>query len=348
MPKFYPIRTKKINMKPTQFLRATVLFTGMVVMFACNKNSVNNGGAGSDNATDLATQADDQAQVSNEDAAVSDDVNTVLYSDPTIAGTRSLSPASATTAVNTITQVNGAQGPILNLICDASVVINKDSAIKTITITYNGNNCWGNRTRTGVVVITIPAGVHWEDQGAVVTVNIQNLVITRLRDNKSITINGNKTITNVTGGLLKNLASLGTITHTITGELSVDFENNTNRSWNVSKQRVFTYDNGIVITTTGTHSDNDGHNNVAEWGVNRKGEDFESLISEPKIIRQDCDFRLTIGENTVLRSDGVSIVIDYGLDANGNPTSCPGTGVYYMKVVVTKANGIILTKILPY
>lgn len=335
-------------MKPTQFLSATVLFTGMVVMFACNKNSVNNGGTGTDNASDLATQADDQAQVSNEDNAISDDVNTVLYSDPTIAGTRSLSPASAATAVNSTTQVNGIQGPILNLICDASVVINKDSAIKTITITYNGTNCWGNRTRTGVVVITIPAGVHWEDQGAVVTASIQNLVITRLGDNKSITINGNKTITNVSGGLLKNLASLGTITHTFTGELSVDFADNTNRSWNVSKQRVFTYDNGIVITTTGNHDDNNGHANVAEWGVNRKGEDFESLISEPKIIRQDCDFRLTAGENTVLRSDGVSMVIDYGLDANGNPTSCPGTGTYYLKVVVTKANGVILTKIMPY
>jgi len=335
-------------MKPTQFLRSTILLTGMVVMFACNKNSVNNGGTGSDNATDLATQADDEAQVSNEDAAISDDVNTVLYSDPTIAGTRSVTVGSGTTTVNSTTQVNGVQGPILNLICDASVVINKDSAIKTITITYNGTNCWGNRTRTGVVVITIPAGVHWEDKDAVVTASIQNLVITRLRDNKSITINGNKTITNVSGGLLKNLATLGSITHTFTGELSVDFADNTNRSWNVSKQRVFSYDNGIVITTTGNYNDGKGNTNVAEWGVNRKGEDFESLISQPKIVRQDCDFRLTAGENTVLRSDGSTMVIDYGLDASGNPTSCPGTGVYYMKVVVTKANGIILTKILPY
>jgi hypothetical protein len=335
-------------MKPTQFLRAAALVTGMAVMFACNKNSVNNGGTGSDNATDLSTQADDEAMVSNEDGAIANDVSTTLYYDPTIAGTSATSVGSATTAVNSTTQVNGAQGPILNLICDASVVINSDSATRTITITYNGTNCWGNRTRTGVVVITIPAGVHWEDKGAVVSATIQSLVITRIRDGKSITINGNKTFTNVSGGLLKNLASLGTITHTVTGELSVDFADNTNRSWNVSKQRVFTYDNGIVITTTGTYNDNDGHSNVAEWGVNRKGENFESLITGPKIIRQDCDFRLTGGENTVLRSDGASMVIDYGLDASGNPTSCPGSGNYYMKVVVTKANGVILTKILPY
>lgn len=335
-------------MKPTQFLRAAVMITGIGVIFACNKNNTNGGGTG-DNATELATEADDQAQVSNEDAVLSNDVNTVLYTDPTLAGTSSVaSEMAGTTETNGVVQVNGVNGPILNLICDASVLINKDSLIKTITITYNGTNCWGNRTRTGVVVISIPAGVHWGDKGAQVNASIQNLVITRLRDNKSITVNGSKTFTNVSGGLLKNLASLGTITHTITGQLSVDFENNTNRTWNVSKQRVFTYDNGIVITTTGTHTDETGNTNVAEWGTNRRGLGFESLISQPKIIRQDCDFRLTGGENTVLRSDGVTAVITYGLDSSGNPSSCPGTGTYYMKIVVTKANGIILTKILPY
>ncbi len=152
----------------------------------------------------------------------------------------------------------------------------------------------------------------------------------------------------MSGGLLKNLSSLGTITHTFTGTLSVDFANNTNRTWNVSKQRVFTYDNGIVITTTGTYTDGKGNSNVAEWGTNRDGLGFESLITQPKIIRQDCDFRLTAGENTVLRDDGFTAVITYGLDSSGNPTACPGTGNYYMKIVVTKANGIILTKILPY
>jgi hypothetical protein len=199
-----------------------------------------------------------------------------------------------------------------------------------------------------VVVISIPAGIHWRDKGATVTVDVENLVITRKRDNKSITINGTKTFTNVSGGLLENLSSLGTITHTVSGSLSITFSNGAQRSWSLSKQRVFTYDNGIVITTTGNHSDSLGNTNVAEWGTNRFGVEFESLISQPKVIRQDCDFRLVSGQNQVLRSDEVSSVITYGLDANGDPTSCPGTGTYYLKIVVTKANGTILTKILPY
>ena len=175
---------------------------------------------------------------------------------------------------------------------------------------------------------------------------LDKLTITRKRDGKSIVINGTKTITNVSGGLLKDLSSLHTITHTITGSLKVDFPNGTSRTWNVSKQRVFTYDNGIVITTTGTYSDGTD-NNIAEWGTDRFNESFKSLISAPKVIRQDCDFRLVSGQNTVITSKGTG-VITYGLDSNGDPTGCPGTGNYYFKLVWTAANGKVYTIIWPY
>ena len=335
-------------MKPIQLFRSMAILTCVGVVFACNKNNVNSGGSGGDNATELQTQADDHAQVSNEDEAVSNDVNTALYSQASIAGNSVSSMESGTTSVNSTEQVNGVTGPIHGLICDATVVVNTESDPRTITITYDGTNCAGNRTRHGVVVISIPANEHWGDKGAVVTVDVQNLVITRLRDNKSITINGTKTFTNVSGGLLTKLSSLGTITHTIAGNVSVTFDNGSQRSRSISKQRVFTYDNGIVITTTGTHTDSLGNTNVAEWGTNRFGVGFESLISQDKVIRQDCDFRLVSGQNQILRTDNVTLQITYGLDANGDPTSCPGTGTYYMKIVVTKKNGVILTKILPY
>ena len=335
-------------MKTTNLFRVLILATGIGLVFACNKNNVNNPGSSSSTNEDLQTQADDQAQVSQEDEAITNDANTALYSQASIAGNSSSSLESGATTTMSTDQVNGMNGPIVGLICDATVVVDANSDPRTITITYNGTNCWGNRTRTGVVVISIPAGVHWGDKGATVTISIQDLKITRLRDNKSITLNGTKTITNVSGGLLVHLSSLGTITHTISGDLSITFDSGKQRVWSVSKQRVFTYDDGIVITTTGTHTDSLGNTNVAEWGTNRFGVNFESLISQPKVIRQDCDFRLTSGQNTILRSDDITSVITYGLDSNGDPTSCPGTGTYYYKVVVTNARGITFTKILPY
>ena len=232
------------------------------------------------------------------------------------------------------------------LICDATVTYDTANGQRIITIVYDGTNCWGNRTRTGTVTISIPKGQHWKDAGAAATITISDLKITRVRDEKTIVLNGTKTITNVSGGLLKDLATLQTITHTIQGSLTIGFNNGTTRTWNVSKQRVFTYNNGIVITTTGTYSDGTD-NDIAEWGTNRFNESFKSLISAPKVIRQDCDFRLVSGQNTVITNKGTS-VITYGLDANGDPTGCPGSGNYYFKLVFTSVNGKVYTIIWPY
>jgi hypothetical protein len=334
-------------MKTINLFRVVMITTCMGLFFACKKDN-SAGGGSSNNQTDLQTQADDQSQVSGEDEAMTNDINTALYSQSSIAGTSSSSPESGVTTSNGIDQTNGVTGPITGLICDATVEVNTSSDPKTITITYNGTNCWGNRKREGVVVISIPAGVHWSDKGATVTISVQDLKITRVKDGKSIVLNGTKKITNVSGGLLVNLASLQTITHAITGDLSITFESGKQRVWSVAKQRVFTYDNGIVITTTGTHTDSLGNSNVAEWGTNRFGIGFESLISQPKVIRQDCDFRLVSGQNTILRTDNITTVITYGLDASGEPTSCPGTGTYYFKAVITTASGVSYTIIYPY
>lgn len=193
----------------------------------------------------------------------------------------------------------------------------------------------------------MPQATHWKDAGAVLTVNIQQLKITRVRDNKSIIINGTKTITNVSGGRLSDLATRGSITHTISGTaLSVTFDNGTQRTWQEAKKRVFTYNNGIVITTTGMHTDG-AVSGISEWGINRFGNAFVTAISQPLVVRQDCDYRLVSGEVThgKLVAD---VVVTFGLNAAGEATSCPGTGNYYFKIVWKGINGVTKTIILPY
>jgi hypothetical protein len=298
--------------------------------------------------TNLTTTGDDQEQVSNEADIISNDANTALNGQSDFSGLNSSAEISGNTEINNA----GANTQVSNLvnvhqfICDATITYDTANGQRTITIVYDGTNCWGNRTRTGTVVISMPKGQHWKDAGATATITVDTLKITRLRDGKSIVLNGTKTIKNVSGGLLKDLATLQTITHTITGSLKIDFESGLSRTWNVSKQRVFTYDNGIMITTTGTYSDGTD-NNIAEWGTNRFSESFKSLISAPKVIRQDCDFRMVSGQNTVITNKGTA-VITYGLDANGDATSCPGTGTYYFKLVWTGVNGKTYTLIHPY
>jgi hypothetical protein len=239
------------------------------------------------------------------------------------------------------------RGAQIQTICDATIVVDTLSNPRTITITYNGTNCIGNRTRTGVVVLSMAQGVRWRNAGAVLNVNFQNLKITRLSDNKSITINGTQAYTNVSGGLLINLPTLNTITHTITSSnMSVTFDNASQRNWQVARQRVFTYNNGIVITSTGTHSEG-GISGIAEWGTNRFGRTFTTAITQPLIIRQDCSFRLTSGK--VAHTTPVfNATATFGLDASGNPTACPGAASYYMKIVWTGPGGNSRTTILPY
>jgi hypothetical protein len=317
-----------------------------ISIYSCKKD---NSASQDTTSANLSTAGDDQQQVSNEADIISNDANTTLNAESDFSGSNSSSVSlTGNTEINSVGG-NTNMSALINvhqLICDATVTYDTANNQRIITIVYDGTNCWGNRTRTGTVIITLPVGQHWKDAGAIVNVTVDTLKITRLKDGKSIVLNGSKTITNVSGGLLKDLATLQTITHTIKGSLSIGFDNGTTRSWNVSKQRVFTYDNGIVITTTGTYSDGTD-NNIAEWGTNRFGESFKSLISVPKVIRQDCDFRLVSGQNTVIIDKGTS-VITYGLDANGDPTGCPGTGTYYLKLVWTGVNGKTFTIIRPY
>jgi hypothetical protein len=300
------------------------VFTLAIFFTSCQKNSGSQ--ADTDYTAESSTHSDDQSRFSNENSAAANDIDVTL---------------EATPGFN-----NRGEG-VQSLICDATIVVDTLSNPRTITITYNGTNCLGNRTRTGVIVLSMAQGVHWKNAGAQINVTFQNFKVTRLSDNKSITINGTQTYTNVSGGLLINLPTLGTITHSITSSnMSVTFDNNTQRTWQVARQRVFTYNNGVVITETGTHTDG-STTAIAEWGTNRFGHAFTTSTTIPVVLRQDCAFRIGAGKVTHTTSLYTASVT-FGLDANGNATGCPGTGTYYMRIEWTGAAGNTHSVILPY
>jgi hypothetical protein len=304
-------------------LLSVVTLAAFTTFTACKKESTVS--VTLDGSTEVTTHSDDQSNVSNDMDAVANDVNAAVESSTNFSG-RTMN---------------------INSICNATAVMDTVSNPRKITITYDGVNCYGSHSRTGVVVLSMPAGMRWKDAGATLTVTVQNLKIKRLSDNKSITINGTETFTNVSGGLLLNLPNLQSITHTITSTgLSITFDDNSVRSWQVARKRVFTWNNGgVVITITGTHSDGT-NTNIAEWGSNRFGHAFTTSITEPLIIRSDCNFRLTGG---AIKHEGfTTATATFGLNAQGNPTTCPGTGSYYLKLSWTGLGGLTHTAILPY
>ena len=313
--------------KQISYLSVLILSAGLFFS-SCKKENKTE----TDATAEFQTQSDDQAQFTTETDAVSDDANAAIETvGGSYAGERPMNPVVP-----------------LDLPCHASLAVDTVSNPRTITINYNGANCSNTRIRTGSVIISFAPGFRWAIAGQQYTVTTQNLKITRLRDNKSITINGEKTVTNVSGGRLRNLATrVNPIVHDITSSgINVTFNDGTQRNWQIAKRRTFTYDNGIVIAVSGTHSAG-VVTGIAEWGTNRAGNAFTSAILEPMVVKQSCDFRLVSGK---LQHTGpaVTTITTFGLDAAGFPvTSCP-SGVFYYKLVWTGPAGTPYTVIRPY
>jgi hypothetical protein len=317
------------------------------LLFAsCKKSNNNNSGGTSDQ--DLQTQSDDETRVSTETDAAFDDVNTVMVGQAAVTG------ASETPALRYGVAVNGGnQDTVKSSICDAVVTIDTIDNPRTITINYNGGNCLLTRVRTGSVVISIPKGTRWSTAGAAVTVNFNKLKIVRVLDGKSITLNGTHTYTNVSGGSLLSLNANSTtpIVHSVTSDnMSITFDNGSQRTWSVARQRSYSYSGGIVITETGLHTSGNT-TGISEWGTNRFGNSFQTQISQALVVAQSCSWQLTTGQVVVTNSAG-STTVTFGLNSTGTPqTSCPiGTAAatYYFQLVWTGNAGKTYTLIWPY
>jgi uncharacterized protein YaiE (UPF0345 family) len=292
-----------------------------ITFTSCKKDSSKQDDPG----PELTVHSEDQARVSNEMDVVTSEIDVALESNP---------------------YFSGRLQNIANF-CGVTATPDTSGSTRKITLAYDGDDCTGLQTRSGAVVISMPSTVRWKDAGAVVTVTYQNLKITRKSDSKSITINGSHIITNVSGGLIFDLSAAHSIIHTIDGNnLSITFNNGTQRSWQVARKRVYSYNNGVVITISGTHTEGT-QTNIAEWGSDRFGIPFSTSITQPLVIRQDCEFRLTGGQVQHNRAAS-SATVSFGLDKDGNATSCPASGSYYYKLTWTGPGGNTQSFIAPY
>jgi hypothetical protein len=345
---YHLLKTKNLlNQMKTQHFQRLMMATMLsgLLFTACNKS--NNSSSGTSN-QDLQTQSDDETRVSTETDAAFDDVNTVMVGQASVTG------ASETPALRYGVAVNGGnQDTVKSSICDAVVTIDTVDNPRTITINYNGSNCLLTRVRTGSVVISIPKGTVWSQAGAHVTVSFNNLKIVRALDNKSIVLNGTHTYTNVSGGSLLSLNANSTspIVHTVTSDnMSITFDNGSQRTWSVARQRSYSYSGGIVITETGLHASGNT-TGISEWGTNRFGNSFQTQISQALVVAQSCSWQLTTGQVVVTNAAG-STTVTFGLNSTGGPqTSCPiGTAAatYYFELVWAGNGGKSYTFILPY
>jgi hypothetical protein len=215
--------------------------------------------------------------------------------------------------------------------CDATVTLTTsgDTIIKTVT--FNGSSCPGHmhRSRSGEIIVKRRSNTDWSQQGATVWVAFIDYKVTR--NSKSVTINGTKSFTNVTGHLISELN--GTVTavqHRVSGSVHVVFDNgnsSTSRTWNIARQRTYSgiYPDQMTLTIEGFGSAST-YSNLVTWGTNRNNEDFYTQINTPIVCRQICEWDPISGVKVQqIPSDSKSATLTFGYNDSNQPIGAVST-----------------------
>lgn len=306
---------KKVYLILTVF----TFLAGITMLNSCKKDETEN--------TDIETlnqeQSADEEDVSASSDAIDDEIDLIMSA-----------TSLKTSSVGSLP---------CNVTVDSSLITNKK-----LTITFNGDNCYASRTRSGKIEITLSNGEAWKDAGAVLTVKYTNVKIIHKASQRYTILNGTKTHTNVSGGLVWKLGQVGnpeTVVRRIESDnMNITFSNGTQRTWSIARQRSFTKVNGNILIMVSGFGEADGKTNLVEWGTNRRNNAFYTQITNPVIMSQACDYKPSSGEKIhYLNQRTVNVML--GTDENGNPIS-EGCADYY-KISWTGVGGT-KTVILPY
>jgi hypothetical protein len=280
------------------------LFILLVAVFAFGLQSCKK-----DNTDDIADDTASQIQHSGDESSFSNETETALNDVNNVMGASSLGKGFGL-----------AGATIDSMVADKKFIIN-----------YNGNNGDGSRFRKGQVTVQLTNGAKWRDVNAVVTITFTNLNIKNNATNKSITINGTHIVTNVNGGLVGLLTAGGpSIIHKITGNMTVTFDDGTQRSWAIYRQReILISSGGIPTVKISGFGSVDGLSNVVVAGTNRNGNPFSTVISETVVFTSNstCFGGAWIPVSGIKTHKKLTreITVTFGVDQAGNPVSgsCP-------------------------
>ncbi len=219
-----------------------------------------------------------------------------------------------------------ASGPASSPICGVTVD-SSQLAQKILIFIFDGvTPCSSpSRTRAGQIKVQLTTGAHWSDVGAVLTETFINYKVTRLSDNKSVTINGVKKLTNVNGnnwlGFLLGTTNLKYRERAF--NVQVQFDNAQTATWNTAHITEWNYAPASQKTTFTCLGDTslNGYSNVSSWGVNRYSQNFTTNYSSAWSSNSYCGFwRPTSGE-LIHHVNNSDFTLTLGVDQNGNPSN---------------------------
>ncbi len=256
----------------------------------------------------------------------------------------------------------------------------KTSNLPKITVTFNSFRCEvpGSVLREGRITYEMLEGNNIGEKNSVSKFTFINFKVTELSTGKSITYNGEKIITNLSGGKLKNLGhchgnyldQIADYLHNDEGHdghgyandncdcrliqrvrssnFRVTYDNGSELIRNTAKVKVFykmifnNYSMYVLPDTTVA-----GQTKVADWGTLPNGKQFFNIIEEP-IVYQSCFRFCKYTEGTKVRKviHGRETTTIFGVKQNG--TEFPNCLAYGKLVYYFNSKGDSIANVIPY
>ena len=188
-------------------------------------------------------------------------------------------------------------------------------------LTFDGLNCNQTLYRHGNAVVRTDMSAIWPQANAVVHVQLINFKVTRISDSKWMIFDGYHDYTNVSGGMLIHLGNgLESIEHHIDGDVEVTFMDNTTKTWQVARAKLFTGTFPDLNLETWGYGSYGEYNDLVVWGVDRAGNQFYTQITLPVERRKDCFWKPSAGIKVYNLPDiNTTLTLTYGFDENNNP-----------------------------
>jgi len=238
--------------------------------------------------------------------------------------------SDATDALENFPAINGrvAEGQLVKPICGCSI----DSSQlrnKQITLNFDGvTPCLSNprRKRGGQIIMKLVQGDRWRDQGAKLQITLVNFKVTRESDQKFITFNGVKTITNVRGS--RNWAGILAGTDSIEYKergfgLTADLNGNGSHTYNLARRTFWRFikRNGASQVRFRAQGDTAIGNvtGLDSWGTNRNNKAFTSAFVTPWVSDTYCGLGQPNSGKYEYKSNGNTVAVTAGVNQQGQP-----------------------------
>ena len=224
---------------------------------------------------------------------------------------------------------------------------------KQITFTFDGTTSCNNRVRSGVIVAKLINGNRWQDQGAVLKITFNNFSVNHLSTSLLFTYNGTKTITNVNGGLVRNLSSgSGSVVHKVRGNITLTFDNGTERNWWIARRNTYDFNGGNPrFTSAGDTLVADSDSLLAVMpattgGTNRFGNTFLYRAPIDIVSLANCGWDEPVQGQRIHFYNNRRVTVTFGVNQLGN--SAGGDCAYGFKIEWLRYNGQIGTAVIAY